>query len=262
MKGVIVGTVKGLTIGQVYPWASTAAKTGNRVVLLSMEENKVLSMQMKGLGVEVVSKPVTLTNRSPHNERFILQHEYLNTCEEEYAIITDVRDVVFQEDPIQWLRDNLGEYKAVCPSEGLAYKDEPWGNDNLKEGYPELYETHKDSTIVNVGVIGGRTKDVANICLSIYDMCKVNKAYLSDQSSFNVLCAKEEMQSVIRKTSSEDSFCINVGTFVRNAVGGRFVLNDSTAHLLREPEPVFDGQSLKTPSGVPYCVVHQWDRIP
>jgi len=217
---------------------------------------------MRGLGVEVVSKPIVLQDRSPHNERFKLQHEFLMGCDEDYAVVTDVRDVIFQEDPIVWIKNNLGDHDIVCSSEGLAYKDEPWGDSNLKEGYPDLYESHKENTIVNVGVIGGKTKEVAKTCLEIYEMCRANKAYLSDQSSFNVLCAKESMKDVVYKTSSNDNFCINVGTFVRNAVGGKFVLNDKTAHLLREPEPKFDGKIITTPSGNPYCIVHQWDRIP
>jgi hypothetical protein len=262
MSGLILGTAKGLSISQVYPWASSASKTGNRVVLLSMEENNILSMQMRGLGVEVVCKPTTLKDKSPHNERFKLQHDFLMNCDEEYVVVTDVRDVVFQSDPIEWIKNNIGKYEIVCSSEGLAYKDEPWGNHNLMEGYPDLYETHKHNTIVNVGVLGGKTKEVAKTCLKIYDMCGKCKAYLSDQSSFNVLCADESMKDVVYKTKSDQSFCINAGTFVRNAVGGRFVLNDSTAHLLKEPEPVIDGKILMTPSKQPYCIVHQWDRIP
>ena len=261
MRGLILGTTKGMSLQQIYPWASSAAKTGNRVVLLSDGKDKILSVQMKGLGVEVIEVQAD-TSLSPHNARFMLQHDYLKSCEEEYAIVTDVRDVVFQDDPIEWMKNNLGEYRIVCSSEGLAYKDEPWGNANLKEGYPNLYDTHKENTIMNVGVIGGKTKDVANICKEIYDMCKTNKAYLADQSSFNVLCAKESMSSVIYKATSRNNFCLNAGTLIRNCVGGRFVLNDSTAHLLRDPEPIVDGKTIKTPSGEPYCIVHQWDRIP
>jgi len=261
MSGLILGSSKGLSLEQLYPWASSAAKTGNRVVLLSMDDNNMLALQLRGIGVEVI-KVTPNNNLSPHNARFALQHDYLMKCQEEYALVTDVRDVVFQKDPIDWMKRNLGEFEAVCSSEGLAYKDEPWGNANLKEGYPELYDTHKDNTIVNVGVIGGKTRRVATICQTIYDMCKVNKAYLSDQSSFNVLCAKEEMSSVIYKATSKEDFCINAGTFVRNAVGGWFVLNDSTAHLLKEPEPVLEGKIVKTYEGLPYCIIHQWDRMP
>lgn len=262
MKGLILGTTKGLDISSIYPWASSAAETGNRVVLLSMERNFNLTLQLKGLGVEVVTREVQPSNRSPHNERFLLQHEYLSKCEEEYAIVTDVRDVIFQKDPIDWMKNNLGSYGLVCSSEGLAYKDEPWGDGNLKEGYPDLYETHKENTIMNVGVIGGKTKHLANVCLEIYNMCKANKAYLSDQSSFNVICAREDMSSLIYRASSKDEFCLNAGTFVRNATGGRFILTDDTVHLLREPEPIIENKTVKNPSGVPYCVLHQWDRIP
>lgn len=262
MKGLILGTSKGLDISQVYPWAHSAVKTGNRVVLISMEENAGLALQLRGIGVEVITKPVTLANRSPHNERFVLQKDYLMGCSEEYTVVTDVRDVVFQDNPISWMEQNLGNYKVVCSSEGLAYKDEPWGNHNLMEGYPNLYEAHKNNTIMNVGVLGGRSKDLANICSEIYTMCSTNRAYLSDQSSFNILCAKESMSSVIYKANSEEGFSLNCGTLVRNATGGSFRLNETTAHLLKEPEPIYDGKIFKTHNGKKYCIVHQWDRVP
>lgn len=261
MTGLILGTSKGMSLQQIYPWASTASKTGNRVVLLSVGKDNMLSLQLKGVGVEVIEVEDN-PSLSPHNARFMHQHDYLKTCGEEYSIVTDVRDVIFQSNPIEWMRKNLGQHKLVCSSEGLAYKDEPWGNSNLMEGYPELYESHKDNTIMNVGVIGGRTEDLANVCKEIYDMCKVNKAYLADQSSFNIMCAKQPLASIMYKASSADNFCLNAGTLVRNSTGGKFVLNDSTAHLLRDPEPVIDGNTLKTPNGDPYCIVHQWDRMP
>jgi len=261
MSGVILGSSKGLSLQQLYPWASSALQTGNRVVLLSMDKDNMLHLQLKGLGVEVVQIEDN-SNLSPHNGRFLTQHDYLIGCSEEYAVMTDVRDVIFQSDPIEWIKTNLGEYNIVCASEGLAYKDEPWGDSNLKEGYPELYDSLKDNTIVNVGVIGGKTKEVANVSKMIYEMCKSNKAYLADQSSFNVLCSQKNMEKTVYKATSNDSFCLNAGTFIRGAVGGRFVLSDATAHLLKEPEPVMEDGELKTPNKVPYCIIHQWDRIP
>lgn len=261
--GVILGTTKGLSFSQIYPWASSAAKTGNRVVLLSMEKNDSLVLQMKGIGIEVVTKIVELKeNRSPHNERFLLQYEYLNSCQEEYAVMTDVRDVIFQTNPIEWMVNNLENYDVVCGSEAIAYKDEPWNNRNLIEGYPYLYDTYKDTTVMNVGVLGGKTKCLAGVSLAIYTLCKNNPAYLSDQSSFNVLCGIQGISSGIYKARSDSAWSLNAGTLIREATGGAFTLTDNTLHLLKEPEPKLENGIAKTHEGITYSILHQWDRIP
>jgi len=262
-KGLILGSTKGLSLEQLFTWASTAPKTGNRVVLLNMDgaSNKMLSLQLRGIGVEVIDISVD-SNMMPHNLRFSEQYNYLKNCDEEYCVITDVRDVLFQGDPIEWIENNIGDHSIVCASEGLLYKDEPWGRGNLMEGYPELYETHKDNLIMNVGVIGGKTKDVAEICLRIFEMCKVNKAHVSDQSSFNIICAEPSMQTKIKKVTSRDPFALHSSCLIRDCRGSSFVLNDTTAHLLKDPEPVVENGTYKTPSGIPYAIVHQWDRIP
>jgi hypothetical protein len=78
-KGLILGSSKGLSLDQLYPWASSASETGNRVVLLNMdgESNKMLSLQLKGIGIEV-RDVVSDNTLSPHNARFVAQHEYLS----------------------------------------------------------------------------------------------------------------------------------------------------------------------------------------
>jgi hypothetical protein len=93
-------------------------------------------------------------------------------------------------------------------------------------------------------------------------MCKANKAYLADQSSFNVICADSTMQNKIKKTTSRDPFALHCSCLIRNCRGSSFVLNESTVHLLKDPEPINEKGVLKTPSGIPYSIVHQWDRMP
>ena len=256
MSGLILGTTKGIDPKDLIPWAYTAIKTNNKVVLIAVDFNDYTKLEE--LGVEIVRKE--FNNRlSPHNQRFLLQYEYLMDSDCEYAITTDVRDVIFQHDPIIWLNNNLGNYKVVCASEGLLYKDEPWGNNNLIEGFPYLYDRYKSNLIMNVGVVGGKTKELASINLAIYTMCLHNPAYLSDQSSFNILCGMDAFSSIIYKSESRAGFALHSGTFLRNCTTGEFRLNDNNCHLLKEPEPVLDN-SFRTCDGIPYCIVHQWNR--
>jgi len=252
--GIILGACKNFDFNTLYPWVNSALATKNKVVMILMENNKILEMQLRGLGVEVVVNPIA-ANVVPHHERFRIQYEYLMNCKEEYAVVTDTRDVVFQTDPVQWLKDNLGTHLIVCSSEGLAYKNEFWGNRNLQEGFPYLYETHKENTIMNVGVLGGKTKAIAELSLMIYSMCKHNPASVSDQSSFNVLCGMKMMDSVILKARSDAGWALHAGTWCKT---NNFHLFES--HLT-ELQPKIEGKVAKTHDGKTYSILHQYDRI-
>lgn len=253
--GLILGSVKGMSYDQVFHWCNTAKKTGNHVVLLIMENNDELITSVSSMGVECVKIPISLTNRSPHNERFLLQYLYLNQSDHEYAVMTDVRDVIFQTDPVEWMKNNLNEHDIICSSEGLAYQDEPWGNNNLIQGYPYVYEQFKNNLIYNVGVIGGKTKALSELSLLIYTMCKHNPAYLSDQSSFNILCGMPSMSSRILKANSEMGWALHCGTLGPTKDIEKF------KPVLKEPLPKFENNIAYTHEGKMYSILHQYDRL-
>ena len=72
---------------------------------------------------------------APHVQRFISIYQYLSANPARYVITTDVRDVVFQKNPINWLDLYLGNKTVAVASECLRYKDEPWGDNNIKETF-------------------------------------------------------------------------------------------------------------------------------
>jgi hypothetical protein len=81
----------------------------------------------------------------------------------------------FRSDPIEWITNNIENYDVVCASEGLLYKDEPWGRGNLIEGYPDLYESHKDNPIMNVGVIGEMQRKLQRFVLEYLKCARQTK---------------------------------------------------------------------------------------
>jgi hypothetical protein len=205
------------------------------------------------MGVDVIINPTD--GVIPHHERFRLQYEYLKNTNEEYVVATDTRDVIFQLNPIQWLKNNLGNHQIVCSSEGICYEKEFWGNSNLKEGYPYLYDFYKNNRIMNVGVLGGKTKAIADLCLLIYTMCKHNPAKVSDQSSFNVLCGMNMFDNIILKTDSSFGWSLHAGTLCRTVNFDKFEGN------LVEPLPKIENGIAKTYDGKTYCIYHQYDRV-
>ncbi len=64
------------------------------------------------------------TGRAPHVERFLHIYNYLSQNEYRYAITTDVKDVIFQQNPIHYIEKALTDDKNLMfASESMYYKD-------------------------------------------------------------------------------------------------------------------------------------------
>lgn len=196
-----------------------------------------------------------------HNTRFYHAWELLTRIDNHYryAIMTDVRDVYFQKNPIEWLETHFfnclnQSEKIVISSEGLQYKNESWGLDNMQQGYgPIVTELdQQENRIYNVGVLAGNAELMKDLCLVIYSMSQ-GRYYPSDQNSANLLFHGILKDKVI-STTHNDSFAAQLGT----------TNDESKSHLwehLEEPRPVItqDGEVLNS-KGEPFYIVHQYNR--
>lgn len=266
MSKLILGTNKGMPFEEVEPWARSAVNTGNSVLMILMGENKTTEQKLNDIGVETIVTKSSLGDWSANNERFFFQYEVLKNRKEKYSIMTDARDVIFQKDPMPFLIDKIENknYDLVCAGEGLLYIDEPWGNGNLKQSYPDLYERYKNKPIMNVGVIGGITEKLAELSLQIYNMTKTSKTnYHSDQSSFNVICYDEEKYGFkVYTSNSDEGFAAHCGTVVKGVKMGAFNLRDENQYKLLNLPAIIEDGIVKTGKKEPYLIVHQWDRVP
>ena len=64
-----------------------------------------------------------------------------------YMITTDVRDVIFQWNPSEWLENKL-EKDILVSTENVLYEHESWGKKNILEGYNGLYGIDIETTKV------------------------------------------------------------------------------------------------------------------
>ena len=195
-----------------------------------------------------------------HVARFLHIHEYLkeNWEKYEYVVTTDVKDVYFQTDPTKWLEENLGmRYELVAGSEGLKYKDEPWGNENLMQTFgPYFHEMFKNCEIYNVGTLGGTAEYMKDLVLNIF-LSAINRPIpIVDQAVFNVLIQTQPYKDVVKFAQQKDGWACQAGTTVDPSKIEHFRPN------LLEEEPVFKDGTVYTSTGVPFAIVHQYDRVP
>lgn len=193
-----------------------------------------------------------------HVERFAFICEFLYQHKYRYVITTDVKDVIFQHNPIPKLEKYLqNDKKYVFSSESMLYKDEPWGDRNLFETFDVgIHQLFRTNEIYNVGVLAGTADAIRDLALIIYLFAIRMPISICDQSTFNVLISNEPYKSISEYTKSESGWACQLGTTVDPSK-----INDFRPHLL-EPSPIMPKDKVLTSTGEEFTIVHQYDRIP
>ncbi|KKL11400.1 hypothetical protein LCGC14_2546220, partial [marine sediment metagenome] len=184
MKDLIFGAADNYIWEQIRPWAKSIRECGFKgdvVLLVYRGDVEDIAEHCAELDIQVVvsssdslGQPINHNNRGrdtqSHQMRFFHLWQLLNNNAMadsdlravdyyRFVVTTDVRDVIFQRDPVDFLEPFLtqGVSQLLAPSEGIRYCNEPWGMDNLAQGFgPYVSEASKKMEIFNVGTIAGR----------------------------------------------------------------------------------------------------------
>lgn len=258
-KSLIIGAFTNYNYNQLKPWVESIDEsgfTGDKVMIAFNSSKETIE--------ELTKRKFTVIQATPsklpiHVERFIYLYNYLkdNYQNYEYVITTDVKDVYFQTDPVEWLKTNLDPYNFVAGSEGLRYRDEPWGNENLLQTFgPYIHEEFKNNLIYNVGVFGGYSEYIKDLCLNIFLSATNRPIPIVDQAVFNVLIQTQPYFDTTRFATQESGWACHAGTTVDPSK------IESFRPFLEEHEPIYEDGIVKTHEGVPFAIVHQYDRVP
>jgi hypothetical protein len=198
-----------------------------------------------------------------HVLRFLAIYECLRINWKDYNLVitTDVKDVYFQTDPFKWLDyHNIGVkdmHQIVAGSEGMLYKDEPWGNDNLMQCYGEhIHNIFKNNEIYNVGTLGGSAEYIKDLVFNIFINATNRPIPIVDQAVYNVLIQTQPYKDITLFAPQSAGWAVQAGTTVDPSKIDMF------RPFLTESEPLFEDGVVKTSKGKPFCIVHQYDRVP
>jgi hypothetical protein len=268
-KDLIVGVYTNYTWDKIKYWANSidiSGFTGDKLMIVYNTDNntlqKIREREFKVYGF----------NQNPNTgdlyydrqlivvvQRFIDLWNFFSKLELDqyrYVIHTDVKDVIFQTNPSNWLTDNIGDAKILASCESLKYKDEPWGDENLQSSFPIMYEKLKNQPIWNCGVQAGEPNTMRDLWFSIYNLCKGTQIPNPDQAAYNVLLNLEPYKSITKYTMSESAWAAQLGTTMDPLKMHTFLPN------LLEPQPIFKDGYVCTSTGIKHTIVHQYDRIP
>ena len=261
-KDLIIGAFNNFEFEVLKPWIYSAKETNfdGDIILIAVDVSEEVIRNIVKTGVKVI--PVKNSNNMRiHMLRFLYIYDFLkdNYQKYRYVISTDVRDVIFQKNPFEQLNYHLSGFvdHIVAQSESILIKDEEWNRDNILKNFgPYFYDSVKDNEVFNVGVLAGRSKYIKDLCFGLFQMSLNRPDWVADQAAYNMLLSFEPWNNITLKTGLKDAWALNAH------VTNKPDLLDKYGPVLLEPRPQIEQGIVKNHRGVPFCIVHQYDRVP
>jgi len=259
MKDLVIGTIYNYDWHVIKYWVNslnTCGFTGDKALVVINCSKKTIE-QIESAGVKVILIDNS-TDYQPtveiERERFLHISKYLSTVNYRFVLTTDVRDVVFQKNPSEFLEKTLTDKRLLFSSESITIKDDMiLTNKNYKETFGDkIYNLHKNNEIFNAGVIAGTCKDLRQLCFAIYTLSTKKPVKNCDQSVLNYLIQQEDILKNSVRVRSEDSWAAQIGTT------GNHITHFDVALL--EPKPKLVNGLITTSTGSEFYIVHQYDR--
>jgi len=275
---LIIGAFAGYDWNQVKYWANSIKLSGftghKAVIVMDSDQETVKKLSDEGFMTIVLGEldqstgryTAPKTNLAPHVERFFHIWNCLESLEQKprYVITTDVRDVVFQKNPSEYLDFTLLNpegfgYEFVAGSESMRYEDEEWGRQNFMQCFgPLFYEKFKNKTIYNVGTFAGTYQMVKEMCLNIFIMSLNKQIPIVDQAVFNFLLYQKVWAQNTLFTTGMDPWCCQAGTVIDPSK----IEKHRPKLLDKMPKWNKKTEQIVTHHGDTYIMFHQYDRTP
>lgn len=272
---LVIAAVTGYNFTQLAPWVNSLEQSGytglKAVVAYNLNGQTVKELVARGFIVfgenqDPITQDITYKkqNFSVVVDRFLHYYYFINVLREQtplrYVIATDAKDVIFQRNPSTYLDALVDHPSLILSSEGIKYKDEPWGRNNLLQAYgPLFYERHKEHGIVNCGVLAGDVSSFLALSKTVYLMSSATVQQVPggggpDQAALNLYLANPMLTALF--TTHRNTWAAQLGTMMDPTK------IDAYRPFLTEPEPQFNGKEVVNMNGEPFTIVHQWDRVP
>lgn len=296
MQDLIMGSITDYGVEDIEMWVNSLKQSGysGKIAMLvyNSTDEVVEYLQDNDIDVIMAGKPVQsmfydyfYKDLSEFNiciDRFFHYWKYLKKQDNiRFVILTDVKDVVFQCDPVTAL-ENIwyGHERGIVPtiflsSENLRYQDEPWGLNNLSLSFPEKIDELKEKGISNAGIISGLYGKVfLDFLYSVYTLSKsTGLTYVPggggpDQAALNVLVNMRVWRDHVFIFEANENYACQAGTTNDPSKINCFRENWLTSfvpHLNTIPENEW---GFKNKIGVVssdnniVSIVHQYDRVP
>jgi hypothetical protein len=269
-KDIVFGAITNYEWDQVKFWLNSLKLTGfdGQIAMLVYNGSKALVDRLVAEGVSVFAfgkdeqgnftyhdpkKPFPIVvTRFYHMWKFL--KDVQNLSDYRFIISTDVKDVIFQRNPSEFLDKLSPDHMILAGSEELTYDHESWGRDNMRNSFPMLTEHMMTKVIYNAGTFAVDARWI-DFFLQVYLTSFGNPCFNPDQAAFNILLASEPFASKTHFAEAKDAWACQMGTVADPRKAGEF-----SPHWLSRPPMIDEHGYVVNCFGETYYLVHQYDR--
>jgi hypothetical protein len=217
---------------------------------------------LQDLGFEVI--PFVTVGEGLHfqTSRYNLAYEYLsnNWQHYRYAIWTDVCDLVFQRNPIPFIKQNLtgNNARLIAAKEGRLIKNEAINTVWIERLNLPTEKTAylKEQEILCSGTIQGESGAVLGLFHGMRQKFGINDMQGMDQGIYNWAIREYFPGNMTNTPEMSEGFISTCGSFLSSGEG-----NNPSVWTV-EP-PYFDretGLVMTADRSKPFCIAHQYNR--
>lgn len=260
MKDLALAAASGYNWSQIEAYAVSLSRCrfkGDKVLLVNNLSSEAMD-NLKELGFILIPTPA---EQGPHSTRFLHAWNFLRESTispYRFVIWNDVRDVVFQDDPVDWFKDHWLVDGIIAASECIVYKNDSWGDPNIKAAFrPEIYNWLREEISFCCGTIAGSSAEMQGLLLNIYLVANGASTYPADQAAYNLLVHQAPYGHITFVPKIRDGFALMCGTCVDRPEFFRQYMTENMDELYQGPE----GLVYPYVGAKPFCIVHQYDRI-
>jgi hypothetical protein len=258
---IVLGFVWGADWEYVKPWVWSLQRSGysGEVAFVTLGCSPDLYENSAKLGIPTIeADPQELLGHhglDPMNSRGralarVLEENY----RDRFALVTDVRDVFFQRDPIAYLAE-LPEDEAlslVITPEDLVHDHDSmpgrWNSVKMEQLFSKHErEAVKGLPVYNAGVVGGLAQLLAGVFELIFLICFATHRPGGDQAAFNRVIRVEPFRSDATIVSPSEPWVAHFGAI-------------QFADVPEERKPRIEDGLVKTPDGRVVHILHQYER--
>jgi hypothetical protein len=260
-KDLIIGAFKNYNFETIKPWIQSINECGFKgdKVIVSIGSSKETNSKLADAGFIVIDAP-SQARMGFHMERFLHIYNFLQAhgINYRYVITTDVRDVIFQKNPSEWIEQNISDKKMIAVSESIKIKNEHWNRQNIINAFGEyFYEGVANQDVFNVGTLAGTSEYIMDLCGMLYQLSANRPDWVADQAAYNILLNWQPYKDQTKFVRLNSAWSCNL--HVTNKPGEK----EHFAPFILEEPPIFEDGFVKDgATKEPFYIVHQYDRDP
>jgi hypothetical protein len=250
VKYTIIGCITKYGVEQIRPFVESIEQsgfTGDKLMLVyEITQDTIDYLKNKGW-LLIQSEP----QQHIILQRFRDMYQVLHQYETDVVIWVDVKDIIFQKDPTEWLNKWMRR-DILAFSESLKFGDEAWARLNAGTSFPMEWEWLQNKEIHCAGTIVGKRDAIRDLFIDIYrwSLTTSNPEQLADQAAYNILIHLHQFKDKIQFVKQQEGFAAQLHLKLKKG--------DTLPYT--EILPNIDGIEVKNEKGELYTLVHQYDR--